>query len=136
MFSFLLKRNHVVHEFRQVRPEQLLAHVPLAAAADAHDAGLFPQRFNDLLVVGADALVFDQPRDQVHLFDTRVLAQGAGQFHDVLGLPAGVGIASQLQIVPADQSVDAEQLQVKLFLLFLFLFCLYSLLDEFSKQWI
>jgi hypothetical protein len=38
--------------------------------------------------------------------------QGAGEVHDILGLAPGVGIATQLEVLSANKTVDAEQADI------------------------
>jgi hypothetical protein len=40
-----------------------------------------------------------------------VPGQRAGEIHDVLRLPTRVGVATELQVIPPNQAVDADKTQ-------------------------
>jgi hypothetical protein len=101
--------QQVVHEAVEMRPQAFLTQVASRTAAHAHNPRPRPDFFCRLGVVVADFLVFDQAGDQVHPLDLFVGAEGPGELDHVGGLPTGIGIAPQLQVVPADQPVDADQ---------------------------
>ena len=55
----------------------------------------------------------DQPGQQVDPFYVRLASQCARQLDDISGLPAGIGIAPQFEVVPAYQPMhtDHEDIQ-------------------------
>ena len=57
---------------------------------------------------GIDRRIDDSARDQIDLCHGIVGSERACEVDDVFGLPAGVGIASKLEVMPADESVDAD----------------------------
>ena len=81
--------------------------------AEEHHRGLARPNHDGHGVVGADALVHDEPGDEVDALDLRELGEGAGELDHVLRLTAGVGVATQLEIPAAYQAVDTDQDQMQ-----------------------
>src|SRR5690606_19545919 len=107
-----VERQHPAHERVEAGPEQLLTAVAVATGADANDAGAVAERFLVASVVGGDAVVLDAAREEVDLTNVLAPGQGAREFHDVLGLAAGVRVASELELRAADQTVHADHRDV------------------------
>jgi len=95
-------------------PQRFLGDVAVRPGVDAHDAYLVGQPLLALGIVVADGRVDHAARHEVHALDFLALAQRPGQFDDVKRLAAGVGVASQFEVVAADQAMDADQQQVEL----------------------
>ena len=106
---FAQEGQGIVREALQIVPELLLRKIAILAAGEAHDACILGKRLDGLGVIVADAGIDDPAGQQVDLNHLRTLAQGAGQFNDVLGLPARVGIPAQFEIMAADQAMHADQ---------------------------
>ena len=87
--------------------------IPARAAGDADDLRAFGQGLDLLGVVGRDAGSGRHPGHQVDPRDVGMGRQLPGQIHDVRNLPAGVGVAPELDVVSPHQSVDAEHQQVQ-----------------------
>ena len=99
--------NQVVHERVEVVPQLLLRQVLVRSGVDAQDAGLVRQLLGGLGVVAVDLVVDDPAGDQIHLRDVVALRQSPRKFDDVEGLSPGIGIAPKLEVMAANETVDA-----------------------------
>ncbi len=107
---FLVQPVHqVVHEAVEMIPELLFRDVLIGTGFDPHDARLVGESFDGLRIVVADVFVDDAASDQIDLVDLIAFGECARQVDDIFGLPTGVGVAPEFQIVAADQPVDADQ---------------------------
>ena len=84
-------------------------HEGCRAGPAADDAGPLPQLLFLARVIGAYGRITYQAGDQVDSAYVRVPGEGTGKIDDVLGLPPGIGVPAQFQVVTANETVNAEQ---------------------------
>lgn len=102
------KGQGVVGERVQMVPQLLLADVAFGPGVDAHDAGLGAHGLDRLGVVRTHQRIHHAPGHQIHLCHTGQFRQIAGHFRHVQGLPTGIRIPAQLQIMATDQTMHAQ----------------------------
>src|SRR5690554_1764686 len=107
--ALLVEADGVLQVLVQVRVEELLAHVTGGAALQPDYAGVGSYGLGRLGVVIVVVRIVYEARQEVHALDALAPSQLLGQLHDVLRLPARVGVASQLEVVRTDQAVDADE---------------------------
>ena len=105
--------QRVVGEAVQVIPKLLLADIAAGAGVEAHDPRLWGQGLQGPGIILADVRIDHASGEQVDPTDVVTLRQGTGQLHHVLGLAAGIRVAAELQVLAADQAVDADQQDVQ-----------------------
>jgi len=108
-----VERHRVVDKRVQVIPQIFLAKVLFRAAIDTHDTGLPGKVFYRLRVVVTDAQVHDSPGEQVDLSYVGPLGKRSGQLHHVQRLTARVGISPELEFMPSNEAVNADQRHVQ-----------------------
>lgn len=86
----------------QTIPEQLFCQIALLTTVDAHDLDIVSEPFKGLSVISTDRMVNHPTSQQVNMAGIRILPESPRQFHHLFGLAAGVGIASELQVVPTN----------------------------------
>jgi len=105
--------HHPIRQLIEVGPEQLLAQIAARSAGQAHDGGSAAQVFPWLGVIGRHALVVNQPSDHLHPIHLRARRQGPHQLQHVGGLPAGIRIAPQFEVMTSKQSVHMQMKYIK-----------------------
>ena len=98
-----------VGEVAEMSPELLLGDVGLWSCGEANDSAAISHHFDGLGIVRAHTFVDHQPCDQIHALHVWLKCEGLGQLHHIFGLPAGVSIATKLQLLATDQPVNADQ---------------------------
>ena len=94
-------------------PESLLAQVLLRPAGHADDARPIRKLLDRLGVVFTHRRIDDPAGQEIDARYFGALGQGTGQLHHVEGLPPGVGVPAELEVLAPEQAVDAPQRQVK-----------------------
>lgn len=102
--------QRAVDHLVEVPPQRLLTDVlPRGAEGETQDAGALGQTLLRLCVVFGDIGIVDETGEQIDLCDVGPAGQGASELDDVGGLAAGVGVASELEIVAAKKTVDGDE---------------------------
>jgi hypothetical protein len=98
------------HQLVEVGPEELLAPVAAATAAQPHDAGaaLAVERLEFAVVVVGGMGIVDAAGDEVDGLHLGSARQGRRQLDDVLRLAAGVGVAPEFEFPSPDQAMHAQ----------------------------
>ena len=96
-------------------PQRFLEYVTGGAGFDANDACAIAQIFHGITVIGTDFRIVDQPGQEIHARCAGMICDSTCQFHHVLGLSAGVGIPAKLQVITADQAMNADQADIQPF---------------------
>ena len=106
-------RDHRIRQLIEMGPEQLLAQITARAAGQAHDAGSTAQLLTGLGVIGRHALVVNQPGDHLNPVHLRPSRQATHQLQHVGGLPTGISITPQFEVVTTKQTVQMQMKQIE-----------------------
>ena len=70
------------------------------------------ERLHGAHVAGVDALVLDEAGDEIHAVHPRIRAERARELDYVSHLTAGVGVAAELDVLAAHETVHAQQEEI------------------------
>ena len=93
----------------EVLPETLFRNVPVGAARNPYDSAVGAQRFYGAGIVSGHSPINDAPGHKVYPVHLWVVGKGFGQLDHVLYLAPRVRIATEFEIVTAQQTVHADQ---------------------------
>ena len=104
--------DHSVYELIQVRPEALLSDVLASPTLESDKPALGRKLLDFLPIVIRNSLVADSPGEQIDAFNPLAAAERLGQLEHVSDLPSGVSVTSHLDVLAANQAMNADELGV------------------------
>lgn len=104
--------HQIVEQAVQMVPQQFLGDVLRRSRIDADDACLARQHLDGCGVVRAERAVAYHAGYQVDTLHTLLRRKRTGEIDDIFCLPAGIRITTEFELMPPDQTVDAQQEQV------------------------
>ena len=100
-------------QFVEMGPEQLLAQVAARPERQAHDAGIGAEGFDRLGVIAGHAPIMNLAGEHFDAIHLGPGGQRADQLQHVRGLPAGIWITAELQVLTPEQTVQMQMQEVK-----------------------